>query len=321
MKVALTGASGIVGQFLLRRLLAEGCQVCALVRNDATLAPQTVLAGAKLADGAEVSWVMGDLGAPQSLSRLLSGCDALVHAAFQHAPGRYRGGEGQDIATFWEVNFMGTVGLLKAARTAGIRRAVLLSSRAAFTNPEVAADGVSFDDDFPQRPDSHYGAIKVASEKLGQAFAASGDMIVSSLRPTGVYGLVVPLERTKWYELAQGVLTGSKPKDAAFDTAITTEIHGQDVAAALWRILTAPQSKVNGRGFNCSDVLVSKAHILRIMTTGKGAALAHDGGSEAAGSMSCTGLRQLGWQPGGEILLNATIAELMEKCRVATEPD
>ena len=47
----------------------------------------------------------------------------LVHAALEHVPGRYRGGEGDDPPRFWQLNVDGSVALLAAAREAGVARA------------------------------------------------------------------------------------------------------------------------------------------------------------------------------------------------------
>lgn len=70
MKIALTGASGFIGQHLARRLLCDGHDVRALLRRP-------------LADLEEagVSVVYGSIEDGQSLASLVSGCEAVVHAA------------------------------------------------------------------------------------------------------------------------------------------------------------------------------------------------------------------------------------------------
>lgn len=68
---AITGATGLVGNNLLRLLLQEGCEVRALVRN-----PE----GPEL-KGLDVQIVKGDLGDEGALRRCLEGAEVVVHAA------------------------------------------------------------------------------------------------------------------------------------------------------------------------------------------------------------------------------------------------
>ena len=90
MKIALTGASGQVGRFVAAALAAAGHELNALP-----------------------GWRLGQ-PAP------LEGCDGLVHAGFAHAPGLYRGGEGDDPKGFAEANLAGSLRLFDEARAAGL---------------------------------------------------------------------------------------------------------------------------------------------------------------------------------------------------------
>src|SRR5690606_5461972 len=113
MRVALTGATGLVGFPIAAALSTAGHEVTAVGRS----APEGL---ARLAFG---------LGGPVPP---LAGIDALVHAAFHHLPGRYRGGEGEDPAGFRARNLDGSLALFAAAKAAGVRRILFLSSRAVF---------------------------------------------------------------------------------------------------------------------------------------------------------------------------------------------
>jgi nucleoside-diphosphate-sugar epimerase len=55
----------------------------------------------------------------------LAGCEALVHCAFAHVPGRYRGGEGEDPEGFLRLNLEGTLRLWDEARGKPCRLPVL----------------------------------------------------------------------------------------------------------------------------------------------------------------------------------------------------
>lgn len=293
MRVAVTGATGIVGQFVVARLLREGCDIAALAR---TGTDRSVCPG-------DIEWVAGDLGDRGALDALVGGADGLVHCAFQHVPGRYRGGEGDDVPGFWRVNLGGTIDLLEAAARAGVGRTVLMSSRAVFGAPVKGTIG----DTHPATPTTHYGALKAATEALATVHEG-----VAALRPTGVYGIVRPLDRTKWLDLAEAVLAG----ESVGQVRAGTEVHGEDVADAVWRLLTAPSVAVAGRVFNCSDLEVDTRDILRRMQ----AALGRPGRLPATAPppgnvLRCDSLHALGWRPGGDARLQAEIAALCARVR------
>ena len=85
MKIALTGGTGFVGRSIVSRLVGEGHQIQAWKRKSSDLAG--------LPDS--IDWIDGSLQDPESNAPLLSGCDAVVHAALDHQPGRFGGGRGR----------------------------------------------------------------------------------------------------------------------------------------------------------------------------------------------------------------------------------
>ena len=131
MIVAITGATGYVGRFIVADLQQRGVKVRAWAR------PNTDIRG--FSD--EIEWIEGDLHSISSMEALLSGANAVVHAAFEHTEGRYRGGEGADLNAFLSANLMGTLKLLEVAQRANIERFVFISSRAVYgkanAKPEV----------------------------------------------------------------------------------------------------------------------------------------------------------------------------------------
>ena len=129
MIVALTGATGFVGQAVLDG--ADDVSIRALTRR-----PQPARAG--------VEWVAGDLAAPAALAALVQGADAVLHVAgVVNAP---------DAAGFEAGNVTGTAALIAAAQDAGVRRFVLVSSLSARA-PHL----------------SDYGASKARAEALVRA--------------------------------------------------------------------------------------------------------------------------------------------------------
>ncbi|WP_163267841.1 NAD-dependent epimerase/dehydratase family protein [Chelativorans alearense] len=287
----VSGGTGYVGRFIVEALLAAGHAV-------------TVLGRSAPADGffsAPVRFLPLSLEPAAASPAPFKGADFLVHAAFDHVPGRYRGGEGNDPEAFRRRNLQGTVALFTAARDAGVRRAVFLSSRAVY-GPRPPGTWLEEGDD--ARPDTLYGAVKLAAERMLEGLSDARFRGVS-LRVTGVYGPAGPGHAHKWAGLFADYLAGR-----AIDPRAGTEVHGRDVAAAVRLVLEkdAPAGPV----LNVSDVLVDRRDILAIVKRETGAPhpLPGTADKEAVNAMRCERLSALGWRPGGMALLEETVARL-----------
>ena len=119
MTIAVTGATGFVGQALLDRALETGLTVKALTRRDQL--PR---------DGVE--WVSGDLESAEALRALMRGAEAVIHVA----------GVVNDAARFESGNVLGTLNVIEAAKAEGVQRFIHVSSLSA-REPELSAYGVS----------------------------------------------------------------------------------------------------------------------------------------------------------------------------------
>ena len=104
----LTGASGLLGEAVLRRLIARGTPVRCLVRDPRRLGAQRV----------RVQLAIGDLADPASWRNALRGVDAVVHLA--------GGARDQPRATVEELNGLAAWRLLRAAERVGARHFVWL---------------------------------------------------------------------------------------------------------------------------------------------------------------------------------------------------
>ena len=112
-----------------------------------------------------------------------------VHAAFSHVPGKYRGGEGDDPKTFHSLNLDGTVRLFEAAKRAGTRRCVFLSSRAAYGEHPQATE---LTETMLAKPETLYGQVKLDAER---ALAPLSDAGFCRRQPEG--------NRRLWRSLAE----------------------------------------------------------------------------------------------------------------------
>jgi uncharacterized protein YbjT (DUF2867 family) len=167
--LAVTGGTGFVGGHLLRLAREQGFEVRALTRG--WRPPQ---------DG--IQWIEGALDRPESLVALCDGADAIVHVAgLINAATR---------AGFEAVNVGGTLAMIDAARGAGVRRFIHVSSLAA------------------REPDlSDYGWSKAKAERV---VAASG-LDWTILRPPAIYGPGDP-ETFELFKMARRGLVALPPK-------------------------------------------------------------------------------------------------------------
>ena len=262
MQVLVTGGTGYVGRFIVAGLRGAGHRVTLLGRGP----------GAR----------------PWSLAETrprLPPADALVHAALDHAPGAYRGGEGDDPARFRRLNLDGTRALFEAA---GDARIVFISSRAVYGDHRR---GETLRETDTPTPDSLYGEIKMAGE---QALGPRG----VALRPTGVYGG----RPHKWEALFAAYLRG-----VPIPPRLASEVHGEDVASAVLRLLGDTATGA----FNVSDILIDRHDLLARVRALTGCPHPPPARAEGTppGIMATDRLRALGWRPGGVARLDAFLAE------------
>src|SRR4029077_4886290 len=164
MLLALTGATGFIGQHLLRDLPKRGYRVRVLLRHPTPVPLQCASA------------VIGDLARPRNMSAALEGVDAVVHSAgFTH------GMSGVPEDDYRLLNTEATIGLARAARRAGAKRFVFLSSIRAQSGP--TAETVLTEANDPNPTDA-YGKSKLAAERG----LTELDLDWVSLRAALVYG-------------------------------------------------------------------------------------------------------------------------------------
>ena len=293
MRILVSGGTGFVGRFIVERLVRTGHDVAVLGR---TPPPPGFFSR-------PIHFVPGTLDPDSSFDAAFEQIYFFVHAAFDHVAGRYRGGEGVDPLGFWRRNHEGSLALFEAARMAGVSRVVFLSSRAVYGEGTA---GRSLQEDTPCRPETLYGKVKLATEEALSAMASPAFATVS-LRATGVYGSAGAGRRHKWSELFEDYLAGK-----AIAPRVGTEVHGDDVAAAVELMLAARVEVVSGAVFNISDIVVDRHDILEIvwLATGSTLSLPERASTSALGIMATDRLQAFGWRPGGWPLLRETVEAL-----------
>nr|MDT0656795.1 NAD-dependent epimerase/dehydratase family protein [Micromonospora sp. DSM 115978] len=162
-RVVVTGASGMLGGWVVRGLSTRGLPVSATDLRPATdpsdRVPHTIV----------------DIRDRAAMTRVLAGADAVVHCAA--ALPSYPEPE------IHSVIVDGTRTVLTAARDAGVSTVVYISSTAVYGLPTVVPTG----EDHPREPVDAYGRAKAAAEQVCERFRADG-LCVPILRPKTFLG-------------------------------------------------------------------------------------------------------------------------------------
>ncbi len=269
MKVAITGASGLVGRFLVDWASAAGHEVQTLSRVN----------GYSLADRPD-----------------LTGVDFLIHSAFSHISGRYRGGEGNDPEGFKRANLDGSVALFDAAKSSDVKRVVFLSSRAVYGDYPA---GTLLTEDLTPRPDTLYGEVKLRAEDA-LAKLTDANFIGQSIRATGVYGALGA--DNKWAKLFADFAAGITPPPRA-----GTEVHGIDLARAIDLLDKAPSGV-----YNVSDITIDTRDLLERVAALTGATTPlPERQAKPVSAMSTERIERYGWTKGGWERLDQTLPSLI----------
>ncbi len=169
----VTGATGHIGNVLVRHLLARGDRVRALVLRDDDLRPLT---------GLDVEIIYGDVTDPVSLEKAFAGADTVFHLAgiVTIMPG---------LKTLLQrVNIEGARNVAAACRQAGVRRLVYTSSIHAVAEPP---HGTVIDESQPFDPGcvlGDYAWSKACASLLLLDEAKKGGLDIVIGCPTGVTG-------------------------------------------------------------------------------------------------------------------------------------
>lgn len=151
MKILLTGANGLLGSQIAKKLLAAGHSVRAIKRSTSNLK--------LLGDAAEkIEWFEGDVRNIHSLQNAMQGVTHLVHSAALISF------LAEDEKRLMQTNVEGTANIMNAALEAGLQKVVHVSSVAAFGRPK----GVSLIDETLDTKDSKDNFNYYRSKFLGE---------------------------------------------------------------------------------------------------------------------------------------------------------
>jgi dihydroflavonol-4-reductase len=180
MKVFLTGATGFIGQAMVRAMRKRGWHVSALVRNGQGAPAQWLLKQG-------VTLVAGDVTEPQGLAEAMRGFDVLLHNA-----GVYElGVDAAQAQRMQQVNVQGTDNVLGAALQAKVPRSFYVSSTMALGPSSYAPKSASVADESKTHSGNYltpYERSKAEAHQLALAYRQRG-LPLNILMPNGVAGI------------------------------------------------------------------------------------------------------------------------------------
>lgn len=181
MKIMVTGGAGFIGSNFIRYVLAHYTEDSVLNLDKLTYSGnlQTLR---DVENNERYTFVRGDISDSRKVTETLSpGIDAVVHfAAETHVDRSILKG-----SDFVKTNVLGTQCLLDAARQAGIKRFILVSTDEVYGS---APAGKSFSEESPLAPNSPYAASKASADLLARAHFRTFRFPVIITRCTNNYG-------------------------------------------------------------------------------------------------------------------------------------
>jgi len=241
----VTGGTGLVGSWLLRRLVDAGADVTCLVRD---WVPQSELVRSGLIERVKV--VRGDVRDREMLERALGEfeIDTVIHLAAQTI---VTIANRNPISTF-ETNIAGTWNILEACRRSPkVKQIVMASSDKAYGDQEI----LPYNEDTPLQGQHPYDVSKSAADLIAATYAKSYGLPVAITRCGNFYGG----GDLNWNRIIPGtirsILRGQAPIIRSDGEYIRDYFYVEDGAAAYMLLAEqlAARPELKGQAFNFSN--------------------------------------------------------------------
>ena len=179
MKIFVTGAGGFIGSHVVEQLLATGNTVRALVHYNG-VGRRGFLDESNVKSRSRLEIVAGDVRDAHQMSRLVQGCDTVLHlAALIAIPYSYQAAD-----SYVATNVQGTLNILEACRSHKVRRVVVTSTSEVYGT----AQHVPMTEFHPLQAQSPYAASKIGADQLALSYYRSHGLPVVVVRPFNTYG-------------------------------------------------------------------------------------------------------------------------------------
>ena len=292
----VTGGTGLVGSWLVQRLVEAGADVVCLVRD---WVPQSELVRSGLIE--QVKVVRGDVRAGDILERALGEyeIDTVIHLAAQTI---VTIANRNPLSTF-ETNIAGTWNLLEACRRSQkVKQIVVASSDKAYGDQEK----LPYDEKTPLQGQHPYDVSKSAADLISYSYAKSFDLPVVITRCGNFYGG----GDLNWNRIIPGTIRsirrGQNPIIRSDGDYIRDYFYVEDGAAAYMLLAEklAAKPELKGEAFNFSnEIQVSVQEIVEHILNGMKSDLRPEIHNEVTNEIRHQYLsaekarRELGWKP------------------------
>ena len=235
----VTGAIGLLGSHIVEKLRKQGQDVRALVR------PQS---DTSFIDSLGVEKAIGDITDPDSLKRAMDGVKTVYHAAAKV-------GDWGPWREFVAISIDGTRNVIEAAARAGVERFLHVSSISAYGHPD--GEGLVLDETAPLGQNLHkwsyYSRAKVEAEKIVWQAHQKGDIQVTVIRPSWLYG---ERDRASMPRLIRAIKSGKAKLVGDGTNRLNLTYAGNEADGC---ILAAQSPKAVGQAYNlCNDGIITQ---------------------------------------------------------------
>ena len=292
----VTGGTGLVGSWLVKRLVEAGADVICLVRD---WVPQSELVRTGTIE--RIKAVRGDIRDREILERILGEyeVDTVIHLAAQTI---VTIANRNPISTF-ESNIAGTWNLMEACRRSPrVRQIVVASSDKAYGDQEL----LPYDETTPLSGQHPYDVSKSAADLIAHTYAVSYDLPVAITRCGNFYGG----GDLNWNRIIPGtirsILRNQRPVIRSDGQYVRDYFYVEDGAAAYMLLAEqlARRPELKGEAFNFSnEIQVTVSQIVEKIITLMGSDLEPEIRNEVSNEirhqyLSATKARRdLGWVP------------------------
>ena len=243
-RVLVTGATGLVGSWLVKRLLSLEADVHGLVL-DADPDSELIRSG----DIGRITVTNGDLRVPMDVSRAVknSNCEVVFHLGAQTIVGTAL----NDPMWTFESNIAGTWNLLEAVRQSGnqVKSVVVASSDKAYGTSDV----LPYLEGFSLHGEGPYDVSKSCTDLIAQSYGKTYGLPVTVARCGNIYGG----GDLNWSRIIPGtirsLIQGAQPEIRSDGSFIRDYVFVMDIVDAYIHLaVETEKGRINGEAFNFS---------------------------------------------------------------------
>lgn len=252
--IMITGGSGFLGTYVTRQLAERGDHV---VIFDAA-GPSPALAALTAPFESQITRVRGQILDQASLMRCVKShkVERIFHAAALYDPPYSL----EEPGITFQVNVLGTINVLEAARLFAVERVVQSSSIAVYAPRQYEPINELHPIQLPSvgNPLGAYGASKAAAEIAGLSYYTTNGIDFIALRNSAIYGYCM---RYPMYikPMIENSLLGQPTRFSSGGDMRRDYTHVKDIAQAVIKALDVPSTSLTQRAFNIGSGVMHSA--------------------------------------------------------------